>query len=250
VRGIGRAAKEEWNVHRNTILAGVAAASVLILGLAAWQFGNWATDEAPPSGSQTAADAADADAAIGPLADDGGQAMPLFEDDHILGSPDAPITMIEYASLTCPHCAKFHNDILPEIKKNYIDEGLVKLVFRDFPLDRVALHAAQIAHCAPDDSYFRILGVMFSSQEQWATAADPAAALEQIGRTGGVAPDALATCVADDGLVQKILTRAQEGKDVYGIQSTPSFIINGRLVTGAQPYEDFDEILRGMLPKS
>jgi protein-disulfide isomerase len=239
-------------VRRNKILAGLAAATILVLALAVWQFGDITDGAAPTAPADVApADADESDAGeTGLLADASNQPMPLFEDDHILGSADAPITMIEYASLTCPHCAKFHNEILPEIKKNYIDAGLVRLVFRDFPLDRVALHAAQIADCAPEDSYFRIVGVMFSSQEQWAASADPAAALEQIGRTGGVAPDALAACVADDAMVEKILGRAQEAQSLYGINSTPSFVVNGQVVKGTQSYEEFDELLRDMLPKS
>ncbi len=237
-------------MHRKTILAGIAAVSVLVLGLAAWQFGAWRdSDTATPSETATA-DSANADQEIGPLADESGQPMPLFDDDHIIGSADAPITMIEYASLTCPHCANFHNNVLPEIKRNYIDEGLVRLVYRDFPLDRVALHGSLIADCAPDDSYFGMLSVMFSSQEQWATAADPVAALDQIGRMGGIAPEALATCINDDATIEKILGRAQEGQNVYGISSTPSFVINGRVVKGALPYEEYDQILREMLPKS
>lgn len=237
-------------MRRKRILAGLAAVFVLVLGLTAWQLGGPRNEPAPAAPTDDATADADATGEIGLLADAGDQPMPLFEDDHVLGNPDAPIVMIEYASLTCPHCAKFHNEILPEIKKNYIDEGLVRLVFRDFPLDRVALHAAQIADCAPEDSYFRVLGVMFSSQEQWAASADPAAALEQIGRTGGVAPEALAACVADDAMVEKILGRAQDGQTLYGINSTPSFVINGQVVKGSQAYEEFDEILRDMLPKS
>ncbi len=240
-------------MHRKTILAGIAAVAVLVPGVVAWQVGPWQNDTAAPSETASADGATVADNAdreIGPLADESGNPMTIYEDDHILGSPDAPITIIEYASLTCPHCAAFHNTALPEIKKNYIDEGLVRLVYRDFPLDKVALHGSLIADCAPEENYFRILGVMFSSQQQWATTADPVAALDQIGRMGGVAPEAIAACTNDDALIQKILTRAQEAQNVYGINSTPSFVINGQIVKGALPYEEYDAILKSLLPKS
>lgn len=239
-------------MNRNKLLAGLAIAAVLIAGLVAWQV------ERRPAATNIAATNTDAatptadagDAEIGPLADASAQPMNLYEDDHVLGSPDAPITMIEYASLTCPHCAAFHNEVLPQIKENYIDKGLVRLVFRDFPLDRIALHGSQIADCANEDSYFRIIGVMFNTQAQWAASADPTVGLEQIGRTGGVAQDAIDACVADEAMIEKILTRAQEAQTLYGINSTPSFVINGQVVKGSDTYEEFDRILSDLLPKS
>ena len=240
-------------MQRTTILAGVAAVTVLVLGVAAWQFGPWRAETAAPTETAVAENATVADEtapAIGTLADASGQPMPVYEDDHILGNPDAPITMIEYASLTCPHCADFHNNVLPEIKKNYIDEGLVRLIYRDFPLDKVALRGSLIAACGPDENYFRIVGVIFNSQEQWATTADPVAALDQIGRMGGLSAEAIDACTNDDALIQKILARAQEAQNLYGINSTPSFVINGQVVKGTLPYEEYDAILKEMLPKS
>lgn len=240
-------------MQRTTILAGVAAVTVLVLGVAAWQFGPWRAETAAPTETTVAENATvgdEAAPAIGTLADASGQPMPVYEDDHILGNPDAPITMIEYASLTCPHCADFHNNVLPEIKKNYIDEGLVRLIYRDFPLDKVALRGSLIAACGPDENYFRIIGVIFNSQEQWATTADPVAALDQIGRMGGLSAEAIDACTNDDALIQKILARAQEAQNLYGINSTPSFVINGQVVKGTLPYEEYDAILKEMLPKS
>src|SRR5262245_61512941 len=97
--------------------------------------------------------------------------------DHVLGDAKAPITLIEYASFTCPHCAHFHTQILPEIKKKWIDTGKVKLIYRDFPLDQVAAKAAQIAECAPSDRYFGVVDLIFRGQSQWAAAGDPIAEL-------------------------------------------------------------------------
>src|SRR5258707_9855730 len=97
--------------------------------------------------------------------------------DHVLGDPNAPITLIEYASLTCPHCAHFDTQILPEVKKKWIDTGKVKLVYRDFPLDQIAAKAAQIAECAGKDRYFGVSDLIFAGQQTCATAADPIAEL-------------------------------------------------------------------------
>ena len=149
-------------MNRIRILAGLGAVSVVILGLLAWQLGGeWienpdlaAADDSPADNSIAATESPLAPSDDEPiiLADESGHDMTLYADDRLLGNPEAPITLIEYASLTCPHCASFHNDVLPEIKANYIDQGLARLVFRDFPLDQVALHGAQIAQCAPDGS--------------------------------------------------------------------------------------------------
>ncbi|MEX2297456.1 MAG: DsbA family protein [Dongiaceae bacterium] len=243
-------------MRRIKILAGLAAASILVLGIAAWQLRGPANDELTASAETVApvaeavAPAGDDTAPTGLLADASGEPMDLYEDDHVLGNPDAPITIIEFASLTCPHCAAFHNDILPQIKTNYIDEGLAKLVYRNFPLDQLALYAGMMVECAPADQYFNLLGVLFRTQEQWGTSAEPVKALEQIGRTAGLSADQITACTNDEAAVERLLTRAQEGQDKYEVQSTPSFIINGQIVTGALPYEEFDEILRNMVPKS
>ena len=93
--------------------------------------------------------------------------LAVLPTDHVLGDPKAPITLIEYASFTCPHCAHFHTQILPEIKKKWIDTGKVKLIYRDFPLDQVAAKAAQIAECTPGDRYFGVIDLIFRGQPQW-----------------------------------------------------------------------------------
>src|SRR6185312_15839778 len=110
------------------------------------------------------------------------QAPPPTPQDHVLGKADAPITITEYASLTCPHCAEFDRDTLPKIKKNWIDTGKAKLVYRDFPLDQLALRAAMLARCAPPDRYFAFINTLFQSQDTWARSSDPEQALERIGR--------------------------------------------------------------------
>src|SRR5262249_57342023 len=106
-----------------------------------------------------------------------GNAPTVSPDDRILGKPDAPITIVEYASLTCPHCAAFERDTLPKLKTQYIDTGKVKLIYRDFPLDSRATLAAMIARCAPRDRYFGFVDAFFRSQDQWARSEDPVRSL-------------------------------------------------------------------------
>ena len=106
--------------------------------------------------------------------------------ERVLGKAGAPVTIIEYASLTCPHCAAFHKDVLPQLKAKYVDTGKVKIVYRDFPLDGRATLAAMVARCAPPERYFGFLDALFRSQTQWGRAEDPKKALAQIAKVGGM----------------------------------------------------------------
>ena len=167
--------------------------------------------------------------------------------ERVLGDPGAPITVIEYSSLTCPHCAKFHIKTLPKIKKNYIDTGKVRLVYRHFPFDRQAVMAAALAECAGDKLFFNFLYALFDSQDTWAGAANPIAALTKIGRLGGLKPDAIAACFSDGALLDRILASRVEGAAEFDINSTPTFIINGEKLVGAQPYEQFVDVFERLL---
>ena len=125
-------------------------------------------------------------AAPHPLLADAQTALALTKDDRILGNPDAPITIIEYASLTCPHCAHFTNEVLPELKKKWIDTGKAKLVLRDYPLDEPALRAAMIARCAPPDRFYAYTDMFFGAQDKWVTARDYRDALARLVKLGGM----------------------------------------------------------------
>ena len=169
--------------------------------------------------------------------------------DRILGSVDAPVTLYDFSSLTCPHCADFHREILPKIKEKYIDTGKVRLIFRDFPLDRNALHAAMLARCADPKRYFGFLEVLFKGQAQWAHAPDPLKALAQIGALGGVSAEAFAACMASKELSDALLQRTFEAQKKFQVQSTPTFILNegaGR-VDGALPFEKFEAEIEKLL---
>lgn len=175
--------------------------------------------------------------------------------DRVLGKASAPVTMIEYASLTCPHCAAFEKENLPRIRKEWIDAGKVKLVFRDFPLDRNALLASMIARCAPPDRYFAFIEAFFDDQAHWAIAQDPIDALKRIVRIGGMDGAAVDKCLADTKLQETIVAGEAQAHDEYKVESTPTFFIiapNGvstRLV-GDLPYADFAKALNDAMPKS
>lgn len=163
--------------------------------------------------------------------------IPLRPDDMVLGSPDAKVTIVEYASLTCPHCAAFHNTTLPMIKERYIDKGLVKLVYRDYPLDGLALRAAYLPHCAGPLRYFGLLGTLFARQTQWAASGqDPLAALGKIASQAGMTEEAFQACLADKAMEKKVLDSAMEAQNTFAVKSTPTLFVNGvKYVGGLTP---------------
>ncbi|MCE2509790.1 MAG: DsbA family protein [Alphaproteobacteria bacterium] len=167
-----------------------------------------------------------------------------------LGAEDAPVTIIDYSSLTCPHCAQFHTDILPELKKKYIDTGKVRLVYRNFPLDNVAHKAAMLVSCAPEGKYFQLLDLLFARQRQWATSEDPRSALMNLGKMVGIDERRFDACINDTELGNLILEERVYGDKTYKIRSTPTFVIRGENHVGALPIEDFDAILAPLLSES
>ena len=164
-----------------------------------------------------------------------------------LGDPGAPITIIEYASLTCPHCASFHKDTLPRIKERYIDTGKARLIYRDFPFDQAALLAAALARCAGADRFFRFIDALYGAQANWSRAADPVAALVRIGRLGGLERAEIDACLGDNMLLDGILAMRVDGAKNFEVSSTPTFIINGEKFVGALPFERFEEIFERLL---
>jgi protein-disulfide isomerase len=161
--------------------------------------------------------------------------------DHVLGDPKAPITVIEYASLTCSHCAHFHTQILPEIKKKWIDTGKVKLVYRDFPLDQVAAKAAQIAECAGKDKYFGVVDIIFRGQPQWLTATDPLAELAKPLRIAGIGESEIKACLANDAMSNAVISDYKAG-EAMGVNSTPTLFINGQLYRGSRSVDELDGV--------
>ena len=176
--------------------------------------------------------------------------MAVFEDDRILGSAEAPITIIEYASLTCPHCAAFHADTLPRLKETWIADGRVRLVYRHFPLGAVALRAAAVANCIEGARYFGFLDLLYKSQKRWAKSGDPLKALGQMARLAGLSQEKFEACANDEAEMDRILERRQDGIQSYGVQSTPTLIVNGRKVEGARSFEYLERIFKEIVPES
>ena len=169
--------------------------------------------------------------------------------DQGLGNPDAPVTIIEYSSLTCPHCAHFHNDILPDLKERYITSGKVRLVYRDFPLDQRALEASVLTHCSGPDRYYGFIDVLFKQQQMWARAED-LGPLRQIGRLAGLSESDMDSCLADQALIDSILKVRLDGQEEYDIGSTPTFVIGDEVVSGARDADEFAEIIDPLLDGS
>jgi len=176
-------------------------------------------------------------------------AKPSTLGDMTLGSKDAPVTIIEYASMTCPHCAAFEKEVFPQIKSTYIDTGKVKFTFREFPLDQVALAASALARCvAKDDSnkYFAMIGILFNQQTDLQTHAFET--INRVGKQAGFSEAMIKSCVQDDLTVQKgILADREYANKTLKIDSTPSFFINGKLVKGETSFDSFKGMIDPLL---
>ena len=170
--------------------------------------------------------------------------------ERALGSDEAPVTIVEYSSLTCPHCAEFHADTLPKIKETYIDTGKVRLVFEDFPLGSLALGAAVVARCLPEERYFGFLDYLFRTQATWSRSQQPLQSLERMARFGGLSGGEFQSCVNNGDLVQGIQRRAQKASQDHDIESTPTFLINDERVIGAQSFETFQQAIEAALEKA
>lgn len=166
---------------------------------------------------------------------------------RILGNPDAPVTLIEYSSMTCPHCASFHREALPLIKKNYIDTGKVKLEMRDFPLNDGAALGSLLARCAPEDRYFALVDLLFAQQPAWAREQGMVGELARIGGFAGMSQDELQACFENEELFQAIRDQREVWAATHEITSTPTFYVNGVQIRGAQPYEEFERVIEEAL---
>lgn len=173
----------------------------------------------------------------------------ISPDDRILGKADAPVTIFEYASLTCPHCAAFEKEMLPQIKTEWIDTGKAKLVFRDFPLDGSALKAAMVARCAPPERFYAFIDMLFTQQGSWGISPDPVPSLGRLAKLGGMGEEQFQACLKDDALQNKILAGRLAAEKEFGVESTPTFFINGKKVVGVRP-EDIVEALKSAAPKT
>ncbi|MFT6558789.1 MAG: protein-disulfide isomerase [Sneathiella sp.] len=172
--------------------------------------------------------------------------MDILENDNVLGDPKAPISIVEYASLTCPHCADFHVNALKNIEEDYINSGKAFLIYRDFPLDRYAFQASVLAHAAGKDRFFAVLKILFEKQAEWTAASDITAALTKIGNMVGISKATFEKNLADEKLGESILTDRMVGANEYGVSSTPTLFINGEKYEGSREYEVLGPYLAGI----
>jgi protein-disulfide isomerase len=169
----------------------------------------------------------------------------ITPNDRVQGNPNAPITVFEFFSFTCPHCADFAANTFPEVKKNWIDPGKVKWVYRDYPLDRNALKAAMVARCAPPDRYPGFFETLFAQQANWGMMDDPAPALKRIALLGGITAEQFDKCINDDAMSKSIVAAEYDAQKKYGVDSTPTFFVNGKKAVGEMPYDQFAKLLAG-----
>jgi protein-disulfide isomerase len=222
----------------------------LVCGLAAVLSLPATAPAAEPAAPAAPALAPGAPAPAAPLAPDAQQLLELKPNDRILGNPDAPITIIEYASLTCPHCAHFADTVLPELKKKWIDTGKAKLVLRDFPLDGEAVHASMIARCAPPDRFYAFVDTFFADQNNWVAAPDYQAALTRLAELGGMSKAEIDKCLADNKLEDQILNSRLVAANQLNVNATPTFFVNGERYTGEATPEAFNTLLSRLAAKS
>jgi protein-disulfide isomerase len=163
--------------------------------------------------------------------------------DHVLGKSDAPYTIVEYSSLTCSHCAHFHKDVLPELKKKYIDTGKAKYILREFPIDRLAAAGFLIARCAEKNKYFDAIELLYGQQEKWAFADNPLAGLEELAKQVGIDKDRVKQCLTDENTLQYILWVRERASKEFNVHATPTFFVNGKPVRNENTIEQFDKII-------
>ena len=166
-------------------------------------------------------------------------------EEKIVGKADAPVTIIEYASMTCPHCASFHNSTWPGIKEKYVDTGKARLIFREFGFDPRAEAGFMLARCA-GDNYFAMIDVLFKQQETWSRAPDGKAALLKIARLAGFSQESFEACLTDQKLLDDVRAVKDRGANEFGVDSTPTFFINGKKYAGALSVDEMSAIIDSM----
>jgi protein-disulfide isomerase len=160
--------------------------------------------------------------------------------DMAIGDEKAPVTIVEYASMTCPHCAAFHETVYPELKKRYIDTGKVRFIFREFPLDQLAAAGFMLARCAGPDKYFPLIETLFSKQRDWVVQR-PLAPLLAIARQAGFTEESFNECLKNQQVLEGIEATRTKATQKFAVQSTPTFFINGKQYRGVMPIEEIEK---------
>jgi len=176
-------------------------------------------------------------------------AKPVSLPDMALGPANAPVTITEFASMTCPHCAAFNEAVFPKIKSEYIDTGKIRYVFREFPLDIKAAAGSMLARCiAKEDAgkYFAVIDMLFKQQNEWVLK-NTTETLVRIGKQAGLSQQAVEDCLKDQALLDKIAADQKYASEVLKVDSTPTFFINGEKIKGDTSFADFDKKIKSLL---
>ncbi|MEI9993529.1 MAG: DsbA family protein [Rhizomicrobium sp.] len=220
-------------MSRNQLLLGILVVALVILGGAAWYVMNSPTADISPTASAPGANA-------------------LAADERTLGNPKAPIVAIEYAAPMCPHCARFNEEGIPELKARYIDTGKVFYIFRVFPIGQQDIAAESLARCLPADNYFAFIDQLYRNQKNWDPEygiTDPEAGLVAQARIAGMSGDQAEACMKDKDKNARVMAVAQEAQTRFGISGTPTFVINGEVQTPGAPWADVKAKLDSLLAK-
>lgn len=174
-------------------------------------------------------------------------AGPLGEKSE--GKADAPVTIIEYASMTCGHCAKFATETFPQLKKEYIDTGKVRFILREFPLDPLSAAGFMIARCAPEDKYFTMVDLLFAKQKDWAYSDKPVEGLQNLVKQVGFTQQSFEACLTNQEMLDGVNAVRQRAAEKFGVNSTPTFFINGQIQRGAMTIDALKKIIDPLVDK-
>lgn len=161
----------------------------------------------------------------------------------VIGDADAAVTIVEYASLTCSHCATFHKEVLPDLKSKYLDTGQAKLYFREFPLDPLATIAFMLARCLPEARYLPFVDVLFHNQRAWTRTNDPLGALKLLSKQAGMSEETFDKCTQNQQLLDGVKWVQDRAASKFGVRSTPTFFVNGEMAVGVLSLEEFDKLI-------
>lgn len=186
-------------------------------------------------GAQT--DAGDPKAAT---ADDVLLAGPLG--DRVMGKPNAPVTVIEYASLTCPHCANFQRNVFPRVKKEFIDTGKVRFIVREFPIGHTSGTAAIINRCAPEDKYFALFNAFLTRQPEWVSLEIRPDAIYAVAKSSGMSRETFDKCLTNQSIIDALTGVKQRGRQ-FGVKGTPTFFINGQKAQGEITFDQIKSMI-------
>ena len=172
----------------------------------------------------------------------------LMEDgplpENVMGEATAPNTVIEYSSMTCPHCARFHKDVVPDLKSKYVDTGKARYIIREFPLDNLAFAAFMLARCAGPEKYFPFVTALYAKQKDWAFGeGDPVPRLFKMAQQAGFTKDSFEKCLKDQKLLDGITAVRKRAHEKFGVSSTPTLFVNGKLLKGAGKIGDIEKLM-------